>query len=98
MCRLYRHTSSDSYSPATRKLRIHGHSTSVRLEKGFWDILETMAEAEGKSLGRLVTILHDEVRQSGADLPNFASCLRVMALYYGTGSRTGCCERLKETA
>ncbi|WP_313802884.1 ribbon-helix-helix domain-containing protein [Sphingobium sp.] len=90
MCRFYRHTSSDNYSPATRKVRIHGHSTSVRLEKSFWDILECMAAAEGKSLGRLVTILHDEVRQSEQDLPNFASCLRVMALQYGVEHGQGC--------
>jgi len=83
MCRLFRFSSLDSYNASTRKLRIHGHSTSVRLEKSFWEILERMAQAEGKSLGRLVTILHDEVRQSDADLPNFASCLRVIALQYG---------------
>lgn len=83
MCRLFRFSSLDSYSARTRRLRIHGHSTSVRLEKSFWEVLERMAQAEGKSLSRLVTSLHDEVRQSDVDLPNFASCLRVIALQYG---------------
>ncbi|WP_067732630.1 ribbon-helix-helix domain-containing protein [Novosphingobium naphthalenivorans] len=83
MCRLFSFSSPESYSTATRKLRINGHSTSVRLEKGFWNVLEQMAQAEGKSLGRLVTVLHDEMRRADADLTNFSSCLRVMALHYG---------------
>ncbi len=82
MCRQFRVSSPDSYRALTRKLRIHGHSTSVRLEKGFWDILEHMAQGEGKSMGRLVTVLHDEIRQSEIELSNFASCLRVIALQY----------------
>ncbi|HJT40961.1 MAG TPA: ribbon-helix-helix domain-containing protein [Sphingobium sp.] len=83
MCRPFSFSTPESYNAATRKLRIHGHSTSVRLEKVFWAVLEQMAREEGKSLGRLVTNLHDEVRQSEAELPNFASCLRVIALHYG---------------
>lgn len=89
MDRLFNFTSPESYSAATRKLRIHGHSTSVRLEKGFWAILEEMARAEGKSLGRLVTVLHDEVRQAETEFVNFSSCLRVIALHYGINCGTG---------
>lgn len=82
MCRLFQFTDKGSYSVLTRKLRIHGHSTSVRLERGFWVILEEMARFEGKSVGHLVTSLHDEIRRTENDLTNFASCLRVIALHY----------------
>ncbi|WP_371420263.1 ribbon-helix-helix domain-containing protein [Tardiphaga sp.] len=85
MCRLFQATDKGSYSVLTRKLRIHGHSTSVRLERGFWAIIEDMARFEGKSVGRLVTSLHDEIRRTETDLTNFASCLRVIALHYVIG-------------
>ena len=83
MCRLFQFTDPGSYALHTRKLRIHGHSTSVRLEHGFWAILEEMAHVEGRSVGRLVTALHDEMRRGEGELTNFASCLRVFALHYG---------------
>lgn len=83
MCRLFQLSDPGSYMLRTRKIRIHGHSTSVRLERGFWAILDEMARAEGKSVGRLMTQLYDEVRRTEADLTNFASCLRVIALHYG---------------
>jgi predicted DNA-binding ribbon-helix-helix protein len=83
MGRLFQFTDSGSYALHTRKIRIHGHSTSVRLELGFWAILDEMAHVEGRSVGRLVSMLHDEMRQGETDLTNFASCLRVFALHYG---------------
>jgi predicted DNA-binding ribbon-helix-helix protein len=55
----------------------------VRLEHGFWAILEEMAHVEGRSVGRLVTVLHDEMRRGETESTNFASCLRVFALHYG---------------
>lgn len=83
MCRLFTFADPDSYEAATRKLRIHGHSTSIRLEHCFWTVIEEIARAEGKSVGRLVTSIHDELRQAESDFTNFASCLRVIALHYG---------------
>ncbi len=83
MCRLFQFTDPGSYALLTRKIRIHGHSTSVRLEHGFWAILDEMAHVEGRSVGRLVTGLHDEMRRGETELTNFASCLRVFALHYG---------------
>jgi len=82
MCRLFQLSDPDSYRLLTRKIRIHGHSTSVRLERGFWGILDEMARSEGKSVGRVVTQLHNELRRTDADLTNFASYLRVTTLHY----------------
>jgi predicted DNA-binding ribbon-helix-helix protein len=82
MCRLFQLSDPDSYTLLTRKIRIHGYSTSVRLERGFWAILHEMARGEGKSVGRLVTQLYNELRRTDTDLTNFASYLRVTALHY----------------
>ena len=35
-----------------RSLTLTGHSTSVALEPEFWAVLEAMAQAQGRSLGR----------------------------------------------
>jgi predicted DNA-binding ribbon-helix-helix protein len=63
-------------------LRIGGHSTSIRLELAFWDTLEEIAAKEGMSLGKFLTILHDEVLEHHGEVRNFASLLRCSCLIY----------------
>ena len=46
MCHLFASQSPDSYAFETRSIRLNGQSTSIRLEKVFWEILEEIAAAK----------------------------------------------------
>jgi predicted DNA-binding ribbon-helix-helix protein len=56
--------------PVKRSITIAGHRTSVSLEPVFWSLLTEAAEAEGKSIGGLVTSI-DEGRSA-----NLSSAIR----------------------
>lgn len=71
---------ADEYLPARRSLRIHGHSTTIRLEKAFWTVLEVISREEGITVAELVTRIHDHCQN--ANQKNLASCLRVVCLKY----------------
>ena len=68
------------YLPEKRSIRIHGHSTTVRLERAFWSVLDEMAREEGVTVAALVTRIHDHCLSSNDK--NLASCLRVVSLKY----------------
>jgi predicted DNA-binding ribbon-helix-helix protein len=82
MCRIFSGQAPESYEGQTRSIRIGGHSTSIRLEAAFWAILEEIAAAQGMSLGKFVTKLHDEVLDLHGEVRNFASLLRCCCLIY----------------
>jgi predicted DNA-binding ribbon-helix-helix protein len=84
MCRLYAHQPQSNYESQTRSLRIGGHSTSVRLERAFWDTLEQIAAKEGIGLAKFLTVLHDEVLDHHGEVTNFASLLRTCCLIYSS--------------
>jgi|SRR5215204_6340332 predicted DNA-binding ribbon-helix-helix protein len=77
MCKLYASQEPETYTHETRAVRLNGHSTTIRLETAFWDILEEIAAAEGSSVARFVSTLHDEVVERRGEVGNFASLLRV---------------------
>lgn len=68
------------FIPEKRGFRIHGHSTTLRLEAAFWSVLEEMARDEKLSLGELIEKIHDTCLV--ANEKNLASCLRVICLKY----------------
>ena len=68
------------FMPEKRAFRIHGHSTSIRLERAFWSVLEAMAEDLGLTLPELLVRIHDQCIV--ANDKNFASCLRVICVKY----------------
>ena len=68
------------FSPQKRGFRIHGHSTTIRLETAFWHVLEEMAQSREMELPELVTAIHDQCLV--ANDKNLASCLRVICLKY----------------
>lgn len=82
MCRLFVSQDPASYDAETRPMRLSGHATSIRLEAAFWDILETIAAAEGLALARFISVLHDEITARHGHVANFASFLRVTCLHY----------------
>jgi predicted DNA-binding ribbon-helix-helix protein len=82
MCQLFAHQPQRDYESQTRSLRIDGHSTSIRLEKAFWDTLEEIASKEDMSLAKFLTRLHSEVLDHCGEVHNFASQLRCSCLIY----------------
>lgn len=80
MCQIYAGQAPESYEPETRRLRLNGHSTSIRLERSFWRILDGMAAREGMTTPAFVSRLHDEVLEQRGEARNFASLLRCACL------------------
>jgi predicted DNA-binding ribbon-helix-helix protein len=68
------------FIPEKRGFRIHGHSTTVCLERAFWNVLDDMARETGMSLPRLIERVHDGCLV--ANDKNISSCLRVICLKY----------------
>lgn len=82
MCSIYSRQDPDRYALTTRSLRIDGHSTSLRLENAFWDVLDRMAESEGRPLSDLLARLHSEVAATREGPVNFTSILRASCLIF----------------
>ena len=68
------------FLPERRSLRIHGHSTTIRLERAFWNVLEELARQEGSTVVEVVTKIYDHCQF--ANQKNLASCLRVVCLKF----------------
>jgi predicted DNA-binding ribbon-helix-helix protein len=80
MCRLFASQSPDSYAFETRSIRLNGQSTSVRLEKVFWDTLEDIAAGERMTVPRFISTLHQEILLLRGEVPNFTSHLRCICV------------------
>lgn len=80
MCHIYASQDPSRYASETRAIRLHGHVTSIRLERAFWEVLERIAAEEGTTVPRFCATLHDEVLALRGEIGNFASLLRVTCL------------------
>jgi predicted DNA-binding ribbon-helix-helix protein len=80
MCHLFASQNPASYTYETRSIRLNGQSTSIRLEKIFWNILEQIAAREGLSVPSFISTLHREVLLMWGPVPNFTSHLRCICL------------------
>ena len=69
MCHLFASQCPDSYAFETRSIRLNGQSTSIRLERVFWEILEDIAAAEGMTVPRFISTLHQEICSCEARSP-----------------------------
>ena len=76
MCEIFASQPPDSYEPITRNVRLNGQSTSIRLERSFWAIIDAMAEEEGVSTPTFLSTLHSEVLEIHGEAKNFTSLLR----------------------
>ena len=68
------------YISETRRLRLNGQSTSIRLEQAFWAILDDIAAGEGLSTPAFISKLHTEVLTLRGEAKNFTSLLRCACL------------------
>ena len=92
MCRIFASQTPESYAFETRSIRLNGQSTSIRLEKMFWAILEQIAADEGMSVPRFISTLHSEVLLVWGEVANFTShlrCICLVALETGRARRDG---------
>ncbi len=76
MCHMFAGQDPARYEYVTRRLRLNGQSTSVRLERAFWGILDQMASKEGVSTPAFLSKLHSEVLIQHGEASNFTSLLR----------------------
>jgi predicted DNA-binding ribbon-helix-helix protein len=76
MCQIFAGQNPGRYESVTRRLRLNGQSTSIRLERSFWRIIDTIAENEGLSTPAFISKLHSEVLELHGEAPNFTSLLR----------------------
>lgn len=82
MCRVLTAQSPQRFLKVSRSVRISGHSTSVRLEAAFWQVLEDIAKMEGLSTSKLISALYNEALELHGDMSNLASMLRTVCLIY----------------
>jgi predicted DNA-binding ribbon-helix-helix protein len=80
MRHLFASSPPDGYAFETRSIRLNGQSTSIRLEKVFWEILEEIAAGEGLTVPRFISTLHREVLLLWGEVPNFTSHLRCICV------------------
>ena len=80
MCQVFAGQDPEGYTPITRRLRLNGQSTSIRLERSFWGIVDGIARHEGMTTPAFVSKLHAEVLELRGEAPNFTSLLRCACL------------------
>jgi predicted DNA-binding ribbon-helix-helix protein len=85
MCRVFAGQDPGRYEQISRSVRIGGHSTSLRLEAAFWDVLDEIAGEQGISTPKFLSLLHDEALEIHGGISNFASMLRTTCLLYLRG-------------
>lgn len=82
MCEVFAGQDPIRYTSTTRRLRLNGQSTSIRLENAFWDILDQIAKADQVSTPVFISKLHSEVLETRGEPVNFTSLLRTACLVF----------------
>jgi predicted DNA-binding ribbon-helix-helix protein len=82
MCQIFINADPALYATRSRSLRVHGMSTSIRLENMFWSVLEEIGRRDGMTVNQLIARLYDELIEAGVDGANFTSFLRVCCTRY----------------
>lgn len=82
MCQLFAGQDPKHYTPVTRRIRLNGQSTSIRLEASFWSIIDDIALNQGMTTPKFISTLHSEVLELHGEAHNFTSLLRCAALVY----------------
>jgi predicted DNA-binding ribbon-helix-helix protein len=82
MCQVFAGQDPERYASATRRIRINGQSTSIRLENAFWQVIDTIADNDGMTTPIFISKLHSEVRELRGEPVNFTSLLRCACLKF----------------
>lgn len=87
MCHVFSGQEPAGFEQISRSVRIGGHSTSIRPEAAFWELLDEIAAAQGLSTPKFLSLLYDEAMAIQGGISNFASMLRTTCLLYLRGAR-----------
>lgn len=82
MCQVFAGQDPERYACHTRRLRLNGQSTSIRLENAFWKIIDEIADRDGASTPVFLSRLHAEVLELHGEPSNFTSLLRCACLKF----------------
>ena len=82
MCQLFIKADPNLWEKRLRSVRLHGFSTSVRLENIYWRLLEEIAARDGLSVAEILARLYEELLETHGAVENFASFLRVCCARY----------------
>ncbi len=82
MCQVFAGQDPERYASTTRRLRLNGQSTSIRLENAFWAIIDEISDAEGITTPAFISKLHSEVLELRGEPSNFTSLLRSACLIF----------------
>jgi len=82
MCHVFAGQEPERYASRTRRLRLNGQSTSIRLENAYWDVLDQIAKRDGMSTPLFISTLHSEVLELRGEPENFTSLLRCACLKF----------------
>ena len=82
MCQIFAGQDPERYQLETRRMRLNGQSTSIRLEKSFWRIIDEIAGSEDLTTPAFVSKLHSEVLELHGEPKNFTSLLRCTCLVH----------------
>ena len=82
MCEIFASQDPERYACTTRRLRLNGQSTSIRLENAFWEVIDRIAESEGTTAPVFISKLHSEVIERRGETMNFTSLLRCACLRF----------------
>lgn len=87
MCKVFSGQDPEGYKQVSRSVRIGGHSTSIRLEVVFWNLLDEIATSQDLTTSRFISKLYDEAIEIHGEITNFASMLRTTCALYLRGHR-----------
>ena len=82
MCQVFAGQDPERYACTTRRLRLNGQSTSIRLENAFWATIDEIAARDGVSTPCFISTLHSEVLAQRGEPGNFPSLLRCACLKF----------------
>ena len=82
MCKVFAGQDPDRYASTTRRLRLNGQSTSIRLENAFWQVIDQISKNDDMSTPCFISKLHSEVIELRGEPVNFTSLLRCACLKF----------------
>lgn len=82
MCQIFAGQDPARYEFVTRRLRLNGQSTSIRLERAFWRIVDRIAVSQDLTTPGFLSKLHSEVLEQHGEATNFTSLLRCACMIH----------------
>ncbi len=82
MCQIFAGQDPERCASHTRRLRLNGQSTSIRLENAFWQVIDKIAKNDNMTTPIFISKLHAEVLELRGEPVNFTSLLRCACLKF----------------